>query len=57
MHYDERVRTTSGKYLEDFREGEQLATYLVHLLAAMGNLNLVGLQRGSSGCGVIYEAA
>ncbi len=57
MHYDERVWTTSGKYLEDFREGEQLATYLVHLLAAMGNLNLVGLQRGSSGCGVIYEAA
>jgi hypothetical protein len=46
MHHDERVWTTGGEYLEDFREGEQLATDLVHLLAAVGDLNLVGLQRG-----------
>jgi hypothetical protein len=57
MHHDESVWATGGEYLEDFREGEQLATYLVHLLAAVGDLNLVGLQRGSSGYGEIYEGA
>ena len=47
-HDDECIWSAGHENLEDFREGEQLATYLVHPVAAIRDVNLVGLHVGPS---------
>ena len=45
-HHHERVWPARDEHLEDLGEGEELATYLMHLVAPIGDVKLVRLHAG-----------
>ena len=50
-HDHERVWSARDEHLEDLGEGEEFATYLMHLVAPIGDVKLVRLHAGPSGGG------
>jgi hypothetical protein len=47
-HHYEGVRSARAEHLEDFGEREQLIAYLLHPVAGIRDVDLVGLHEGPS---------